>query len=52
MRKLDDLRSDQTLINLAAALGGAQLTARDVESFVQTSPRSYHRALVVKREHY
>jgi uncharacterized NAD(P)/FAD-binding protein YdhS/predicted metal-dependent enzyme (double-stranded beta helix superfamily) len=52
VRKLDELRPDPSLINLAAALKSANLSAADVASFVQTSPRSYNRALIVRRDHY
>ncbi|WP_254509371.1 FAD/NAD(P)-binding protein [Anatilimnocola floriformis] len=52
VRKLDDLRPDPSLINLAAALKSAKLTAADVAAFAQTSPKSYHRSLVVRRDHY
>src|SRR5262249_36617241 len=50
VHRLDSLR-DASLTKLAAALAEAKLTVADVVNFVQEA-RSYHRALVVRRDHY
>lgn len=52
VRRLDELRSEPNLIKLAGALEGAKLTVADVAPYVKETPRSYHRGLVVRREHY
>lgn len=51
VRRLDAL-SDPTLIKLANTLEQANLSVADVAAFVKETPRSYHRATVVKRESY
>lgn len=52
IRRLDELRPEPSLINLAGALEAANLTSDDVAPFVQHSPRSQHRSVVIRREHY
>jgi uncharacterized NAD(P)/FAD-binding protein YdhS/predicted metal-dependent enzyme (double-stranded beta helix superfamily) len=52
VRRLDELRSDLTLIKIVGALEGAKLKVADVAAYVQETPRSYHRSTVVRREHY
>src|SRR5580698_10458864 len=52
VRRLDDLRNDLTLIKIAGALEAAKLTLADVAAYVRETSRSYHRAAVVRREHY
>jgi len=52
VRRLDALRPEPTLSNLADALSAVQLTTGDVADFIRPTPRSYHRASVVRRDHY
>jgi uncharacterized NAD(P)/FAD-binding protein YdhS len=51
VRRLDALR-EPTLTRLAEALAGAKLSVAEVADFVQEMPRGYHRASVVRRDHY
>lgn len=52
VRRLDALRPEPSLTNLADALAAAKLTAADVANYIRETPRSYYRASVVRREHY
>jgi uncharacterized NAD(P)/FAD-binding protein YdhS len=52
VRRLDQLGSSPTLVDLAQAMKTVNLTAADVARFVQTDQRAYHRAPVVVREGY
>ena len=52
VRELDGLGSQPSLAALAHALQEVSLTLEDVAAYVQTNPRSYHRAPVVLREAY
>jgi uncharacterized NAD(P)/FAD-binding protein YdhS len=52
VRKLDSLRADASLPNLADALESSNLSPDDVARYVQESTKGYHRAMVVRREHY
>jgi uncharacterized NAD(P)/FAD-binding protein YdhS len=50
--KLDAMGPAPTLVELSEALEAAGLTRADVDSFVETNPRNYNRALVAWREQY
>ncbi len=52
VRRLDELRSDLTLTKIADALEASNLTVADVAAYVHETAHSYHRATVVRREHY
>jgi uncharacterized NAD(P)/FAD-binding protein YdhS/predicted metal-dependent enzyme (double-stranded beta helix superfamily) len=52
VRRLDELRSELTLIKIAGALEATNLTVADVAAYVAPTPRGYHRDTVVRREHY
>ncbi len=52
VQRLDELRSELTLTKIAAALDAVKLTVADVKPYIRETPRSYHRATVVRREHY
>ncbi len=52
VRRLDALGPNPSLTNLADALNATQLTVADVADYIVETPQSYHRASVVRREHY
>jgi uncharacterized NAD(P)/FAD-binding protein YdhS len=52
VRELDELGTAPSLVALAHAMKGAQLTPADVADFVHPNSRSYNRAPVVVREAY
>lgn len=52
VRRLDSLRAEPTLTNLAGALEDVKLTMADVADHVRETTASYHRSYVVRREHY
>lgn len=52
IRKLDSLKSNPSLPSLADALEASHVQPEDVAQYIAESPKSYHRSLVVKREHY
>lgn len=52
VRSLDALDGQPSLTQLAGLLSGAKLTMDDVASHVKHADASYHRASVVRREHY
>jgi len=50
--RLDTLGSGPSLVELANAVKGVNLTLADVQDFVRTNPRSYQRTSVVLRDRY
>lgn len=52
VRALDELRAEPTLTQLADALVAAKLRIDDVAAYVTATPGAYHRASVVRRDHY
>lgn len=52
VRALDELRAEPTLTQLADALVAAKLRIDDVAAYVTPTPIAYHRASVVRRDHY
>lgn len=52
VRALDELRAEPTLTQLADALVAAKLRLDDVAAYVTPTPIAYHRASVVRRDHY
>jgi len=52
VRELDASRGEPSLTQLADALAAAKLTVADVAAYVKETPGVYHRASVVRREHY
>lgn len=52
VRRLDELRSEPSLTKLVETLESAKLTTADVVDFIKETPRSYHRASIVRRKHY
>jgi uncharacterized NAD(P)/FAD-binding protein YdhS/predicted metal-dependent enzyme (double-stranded beta helix superfamily) len=52
VRQLDNLVPDLTLIKIAEVLSNSGLTLDDVKDYVRATKRTYHRSLIVRREHY
>jgi uncharacterized NAD(P)/FAD-binding protein YdhS/predicted metal-dependent enzyme (double-stranded beta helix superfamily) len=52
VRRLDAFMSEPTLIQLTNAIKDVRLSLNDVAAYVKESSRTYHRAMVVRREHY
>jgi uncharacterized NAD(P)/FAD-binding protein YdhS/predicted metal-dependent enzyme (double-stranded beta helix superfamily) len=52
VRQLDGLGQEALLVRLTRAIEAAQLTVADVASYVKETAGSYHRSLVVRRDHY
>jgi uncharacterized NAD(P)/FAD-binding protein YdhS/predicted metal-dependent enzyme (double-stranded beta helix superfamily) len=52
VRQLDDSGPDLTLIRIADVLSNSGVTLHDVMAYVRPTRRTYHRAAIVRREHY
>lgn len=52
IQRLDALEGETTLAGIAQTLEEVTLTVDDVAGFLRPNPTSYHRARVVRRDHY